>query len=132
MVRTNVAVWVAAVVILVATVAIVVITGHRQGDSGPITGGQAQAPPSGSVNAALAGLGLGPELFEPHGPGGSTPTVRHGADVSSTTASSSRSAATGSSVASRPAVVPQVVCQPSLLQSVLGLITSLLGGGSSC
>jgi hypothetical protein len=110
---------------------IVVITGHRQGDSSPITGGQAQAPPSAPVNAALAGLGLGSELFEPHGPGGTTPVSHRPAGLSSATGGGARSAASGSAPA-RPAVVPQVTCQPSLIQTVLGLVTSLLGGGAHC
>lgn len=131
MVRTNVAVWVVAVVILVATVVVVVITGHRQGDNAPITGGQAQAPASAPVNAALAGLGLGPELFEPHGPGGITPSTRRPGELSAATGVGGRSAASGSGAA-QPAVVPQVTCQVSLVQSVLGLITSLLGGGAHC
>jgi hypothetical protein len=126
-------VWVAAVVILVATVVVVVVTGHRQGDNSPITGGQAQAPAASPVNAALAGLGLLPEDFEPRGSGASTPVGRRSAELSSATGiNNSRSAATGSANVSRPAVVPQVTCQPSLIQTVLGLVTSLLGGGASC
>lgn len=132
MVRTNVAVWVAAIVILVATVVVVVVTGHRQGDNSPITGGQAQAPAASPVNAALAGLGLLPEDFEPRGPGGSPPAVRRSADLSPATGVNSRSAASGTAASSRPAVVPQVTCQPSLVQTVLGLVTSLLGGGARC
>lgn len=133
MVRTNIAVWVAAVVILVATVVVVVVTGHRQGDNSPITGGQAPAPAGSPFRAALAGLGLFPEDFEPQGPGGSTPASRRPADLSPTAGVGARSAASGSSAnASRPPVVPQVVCQPSILQTVLGLITSLLGGGARC
>jgi len=132
MVRTNVAVWIVAVVILVATVVVVVVTGHRQGDPGPITGGQAPAPTPVPVRAALAGLGLGPELFEPRGPGGGTPSSRRPAELSSSNGINSRSAASGGGVSAQPAVVPQVVCQPSLIQSVLGLITSLLGGGGPC
>ena len=133
MVRTNVAVWVAAVVILVATVVVVVVTGHRQGDNAPITGGQAQAPAGSPVNAALAGLGLAPEDFIPRGPGGSTPATRHAADLSSASGEGSRSAASGASANNaRPAVVQQVTCQPSLIQTVLGLVASLLGGGARC
>jgi len=133
MVRTNIAVWIVAVVILVATVVVVVITGHRQGDNSPITGGQAQAPPSAPLNAALAGLGLGPEDFEPRGPGGSTPSTRRPAELSSATGIGARSAASGSAASVvRPVVAPPVACQPSILQSVLGLITSLLGGGARC
>ncbi|HTK67869.1 MAG TPA: hypothetical protein VL595_36190 [Pseudonocardia sp.] len=133
MVRTNIAVWIVAVVILVATVVVVVITGHRQGDNSPITGGQAQAPASAPLNAALAGLGLGPEDFEPRGPGGSTPAVRRPAELSSATGvGGSRSAAAGASANIARPVVQQVTCQPSLLQTVLGLVTSLLGGGARC
>lgn len=133
MVRTNVAVWIAAVVILVATVVVVVVTGHRQGDSSPITGGQAQAPAGSPVNAALAGLGLLPEDFEPRGPGASTPFSRRPEGLSPASGINSRSAASGASANNaRPPVVPQVVCQPSLIQSVLGLVTSLLGGGGRC
>jgi hypothetical protein len=133
MVRTNIAVWIVAVVILVATVVVVVITGHRQGDNSPIIGGQAPPAPSSPVNAALAGLGLLPEEFEPGGPGGSTPATRHPASLSSATGAGSRSAASGASAnVTRPAIVPQVTCQVSILQSVLGLITSLLGGGARC
>jgi hypothetical protein len=132
MVRTNIAVWIVAVVILVATVVVVVVTGHRQGDSAPITGGQAPPSASSPMRAALAGLGLGPEFFRPEAVEGRTPFERAPAALSSASGAGSRSAASGSANFARPVVVPQVTCQVSVLQSVLGLITSLLGGRASC
>jgi hypothetical protein len=84
------------------------------------------------MRAALAGLGLGPEFFRPEAPEGRTPAERAPAALSSASGAGSRSAASGPANFVRPAVVPQVTCQPSILQTVLGLITSLLGGGASC
>jgi len=112
---------------------VVVVTGHRQGDKrsdhrwpGAAVGPRPRCEPP------LAGLGLGPEFFRPEAPEGRTPRrARPRAALSSAERlPASRSGGLGcGQTSSDRRFVPQVTCQPSILQTVLGLITSLLGGG---
>jgi hypothetical protein len=133
MVRSNLAVWVVAVAIVVATVVAVVVTGHRQGENAPGGGGPAPSPLPAPVRAVLTGLGLGPEIFQPHAPAGSAPVIRSsaGGSPSSGSAPSTASRSSAPILIQQPAP-PPVSCQVSLLGSILGLLTSLLGGGAGC